>query len=348
MDKILEIDNLVTAYQGKEGFVHAVDGVSFDLNRGETVCIVGESGSGKSVTSMSIMRLVEFENGTIKEGTIKFNGEDLAQKSNEEMRKIRGSKISMIFQEPLTALNPVFTIGKQITEAILFHHKVGKKEAYRRAEELVRMVGISDPQARLKQYPHELSGGMRQRVMIAIALASEPELLIADEPTTALDVTIEAQILELLRSLRRDRNMSIMLITHDIGVAAEMADRIIIMYAGKIMEISKTQDLFDQPLHPYSKGLLDSVPRMDGQRGVPLNSIKGSIPRLNEVPKGCRFSPRCPYATEKCHAEMPPLEARGDRQVACWHVDRLLQDESLKNALKGGEVNESGVKELSY
>lgn len=348
MDKILEIDNLVTAYQGKEGFVKAVDGVSFDLNRGDTICIVGESGSGKSVTAMSIMRLVEFENGKIREGTIKFNGEDLAKKSNEEMRKIRGSKISMIFQEPLTALNPVFTIGKQITEAILFHYPIGKKEAWRRAEEMVRLVGISDPKARLKQYPHELSGGMRQRVMIAIALASEPELLIADEPTTALDVTIEAQILELLRSLRRDRNMSIMLITHDIGVAAEMANRIIIMYAGKIMEISDTQDLFDQPLHPYSKGLLDSVPRMDGERGVPLNSIEGSIPRLNEVPNGCRFSPRCPFATEKCHDEMPPLEFRGSRQVACWHVDELLENESLSSNQKGGEFSESGIKEHSY
>lgn len=348
MDKILEIDNLVTAYKGKDGFVRAVDGVSFDINRGETICIVGESGSGKSVTAMSIMRLVEFENGQILEGTIKFNGEDLARKSNEEMRKIRGSNISMIFQEPLTALNPVFTIGKQIAEAILFHHSIGKKEASRRAEELVRLVGISDPKSRLKQYPHELSGGMRQRVMIAIALASEPDLLIADEPTTALDVTIEAQILELLRSLRRDRNMSIMLITHDIGVAAEMADRIIIMYAGKIMEIANTQELFDQPFHPYSKGLLESVPRMDGERGVPLNSIEGSIPRLNEVPEGCRFSPRCPFATDKCHKEMPPLESKGNRQVACWHVESLLESGKLKMNVRGGEFIESELREPTY
>jgi len=348
MDKILEIDNLVTAYRGKDGFARAVDGVSFDINRGESICIVGESGSGKSVTAMSIMRLVEFENGQILEGTIKFNGDDLAEKSNEEMRKIRGSRISMIFQEPLTALNPVFTIGKQIAEAILFHHPVGKKEAARRSEELVRLVGISDPKSRMKQYPHELSGGMRQRVMIAIALASEPDLLIADEPTTALDVTIEAQILELLRSLRRDRNMSIMLITHDIGVAAEMADRIIIMYAGKIMEIASTEDLFDQPFHPYSKGLLESVPRMDGERGVPLNSIEGSIPRLNEVPEGCRFSPRCPFATEKCHQEIPPLEQKGTRQVACWHVDSLLESGMLKKNIKGGESIESETREPSY
>lgn len=336
MDKILEVENLVTGYQGKDGFVKAVDGVSFDINRGETICIVGESGSGKSVTSMSIMRLVEFENGKVLGGEIRYNKENLVAKSNEEMRKIRGSEISMIFQEPLTALNPVFTIGKQITEAILFHRKISKTEAWERAEELVRLVGISDPAARLKQYPHELSGGMRQRVMIAIALASEPELLIADEPTTALDVTIEAQILELLRTLRSERNMSIMLITHDIGVAAEMANRIIIMYAGKIMEIADTIDLFDQPLHPYSLGLLESVPKMDSERGAPLKSIKGSIPSLREVPKGCRFAPRCTFATDQCHQEEPPMETRGNRQVACWHVDHLLKQNLLQNDLKGG------------
>jgi peptide/nickel transport system ATP-binding protein len=341
MDKILKVENLVTGYQGKSGFVKAVDGVSFDINKGETICIVGESGSGKSVTSMSIMRLVEFENGKILDGKITFNGEDLANKSNEEMRKIRGSKISMIFQEPLTALNPVFTIGKQIAEAIRFHCSVSKADAMKRAEELVRLVGISDPQARLKQYPHELSGGMRQRVMIAMALASEPELLIADEPTTALDVTIEAQILELLRSLREEHNMSIMLITHDIGVAAEMANRIIIMYAGKIMEIAQTKDLFKQPLHPYSMGLLESVPRMDGERGVPLKSISGSIPRLNEMPEGCRFSPRCPFATEQCHREEPILETKGERQVACWHVDELLKNNQLALTIEGGVTIES-------
>lgn len=341
MDKILEVKNLVTGYQGKVGFVKAVDGVSFDIEKGETICIVGESGSGKSVTSMSIMRLVEFENGKILDGQILYDGEDLTKKSNEDMRKIRGSKISMIFQEPLTALNPVFTIGKQITEAILFHRSMSKNEAWRRAEELVRLVGISDPKQRLKQYPHELSGGMRQRVMIAIALASEPELLIADEPTTALDVTIEAQILELLRSLRKERNMSIVLITHDIGVAAEMANRIVIMYAGKVMEIAETKDLFDQPFHPYSKGLLESVPRMDGERGVPLKSINGSIPSLNEVPAGCRFAPRCPFATEKCHLEEPVLGTRGNRQVACWHVDELLNNNLLNLNAEGGVTIET-------
>ncbi|MDF1509464.1 ABC transporter ATP-binding protein [Robertmurraya sp. DFI.2.37] len=338
MDKILEVKDLVVGYKGKNGFVRAVDGVSFDINKGETICIVGESGSGKSVTSMSIMRLVEFENGKILNGEISFKGESLTTKKADEMRKIRGSKISMIFQEPLTALNPVFTIGKQISEAILFHHKIGKEEAWKEAEKLVRLVGISDPEGRLKQYPHELSGGMRQRVMIAMALASEPELLIADEPTTALDVTIEAQILELLRNLREEKKMSIMLITHDIGVAAEMANRIIIMYAGKIMEIANTLDIFEQPLHPYTKGLLESVPKMDGQRGVPLKSINGSIPSLNEIPDGCRFSPRCPFATEKCHQEAPAMETRGDRQVACWHVDYLLEH-SLLDVEEEGEIS---------
>ncbi len=341
MDKILEVKNLVTGYQGKDGFIRAVDGVSFDMKRGETICIVGESGSGKSVTSMSIMRLVEYENGKILNGEISFNDEELTTKNNNEMRQVRGSKISMIFQEPLTALNPVFTIGKQIAEAIHFHQPISKRDALDQAEELVRLVGISDPKARLKQYPHELSGGMRQRVMIAIALASEPELLIADEPTTALDVTIEAQILELLRKLRKERNMSILLITHDIGVAAEMANRIIIMYAGKIMEIADAQNIFDQPLHPYSKGLLESIPKMNGQRGIPLKSIKGSIPSLNEVPNGCRFSPRCPFATDKCHNEEPYLENRGDRQVACWHVDDLIEKNLLNIDEEGGVSIES-------
>ncbi|GEN87538.1 ABC transporter ATP-binding protein [Oceanobacillus sp. FSL W8-0428] len=326
MDKILEVKNLVTGYQGKNTFVKAVDGVSFDIDRGETVCIVGESGSGKSVTSMSIMRLIEYENGKIIDGDILFNGENIVEKNNYEMRKIRGSKISMIFQEPLTALNPVFTIGRQIVEAIRFHQSVKKKDAYKQAEELIQLVGISDPRTRLKQYPYELSGGMRQRVMIAIALASNPQLLIADEPTTALDVTIEAQILDLLRKLKKEKKMSIMLITHDIGVAAEMADKVIIMYAGKIMEVSSAEDFFENPIHPYSRGLLESVPKMTGERGVKLNSISGSIPSLSNVPSGCRFSPRCPFATEQCMNQEPVLENFKDRQVACWNIDNVLHD----------------------
>ncbi|MED1605023.1 ABC transporter ATP-binding protein [Cytobacillus kochii] len=323
MEKILEVKNLVTGYKTNGAVVKAVDGISFDIRKGETVCIVGESGSGKSVTSMSIIRLVEFENGQIMDGEILFNQENLINKDNDEMRKIRGSQISMIFQEPLTALNPVFTIGKQIVEAIMFHKKITKKEAYLQAEALIKLVGISDSKTRIKQYPHELSGGMRQRVMIAIALASEPELLIADEPTTALDVTIEAQILDLLRELKRERNMSIMLITHDIGVAAEMADRVVIMYAGKIMEISSAEEIFNEPLHPYSKGLLESVPKMKGERGVELKSITGSIPSLTQIPNGCRFSPRCPYATKVCYESEPDLEIKEGRQVACWLSDQL-------------------------
>lgn len=327
MKRILEVDQLETAYRGKHGITKVVDGVSFHINEGETVCIVGESGSGKSVTSLSVMRLVEFENGQLLNGKIMFRGEDLANKSLNEMRKIRGKEMAMVFQEPLTALNPVFTVGKQIAEAIQFHYPLSKKVALEKAELLLNQVGISEPKTRLKQYPHELSGGMRQRVMIAIALACEPNLLIADEPTTALDVTIEAQILELLRSLRSERNMAIMLITHDIGVAAEMADRLIIMYAGKIMEEGRTNDLFDRPRHPYTKGLLESVPSMDGERGIPLKSIKGSIPGLHQVPEGCRFAPRCEIATKKCLSEQPPLTVDQFGSVACWHTDLVVSDE---------------------
>ncbi|TSB47722.1 ABC transporter ATP-binding protein [Alkalicoccobacillus porphyridii] len=323
MARILEVDHLVTAYRGKQGMTKVVDGVTFHIDEGETICIVGESGSGKSVTSLSIMRLIEFENGQLLDGEIKFKGEDLSTKTLDEMRKIRGSEMAMIFQEPLTALNPVFTIGRQITEALNFHFSMSKKESLIKAETLLNQVGISEPKTRLKQYPHELSGGMRQRVMIAIALACEPKLLIADEPTTALDVTIEAQILELLRSLRKERNMSIMLITHDIGVAAEMADRLIIMYAGKIMEEGRADELFDQPHHPYTKGLLESVPSMDGERGITLKTIRGSIPSLNNVPTGCRFAPRCSFATEKC-IEEPPYIATPAGTVACWHVDQVV------------------------
>ncbi|RWZ54615.1 ABC transporter ATP-binding protein [Halobacillus fulvus] len=324
---MLKVENLVTGYRGKEGFVRAVDGVSFDIKKGETVCIVGESGSGKSVTSMSVMRLVEFENGEIISGSIEYMGEELTTKSNEEMRKIRGAEISMIFQEPLTALNPVFTVGKQIVEAIRYHQPLNKKQAMDRAQELLEMVGLSEPKTRLKQYPHELSGGMRQRVMIAIALASEPKLLIADEPTTALDVTIEAQILDLLRKLREEEEMSIMLVTHDIGVAAELSHRIIIMYAGKIMEIAESKELFEQPHHPYTKGLLESVPKMSGERGELLPTIEGTIPGLDQMPEGCRFAPRCEFATKKCHEENPPLESKRGRQVACWHVEEFLKSE---------------------
>ncbi|WP_067841385.1 ABC transporter ATP-binding protein [Amphibacillus sediminis] len=338
MAKILEVKNLVTGYRGKDGFIKAVDGVSFDIEKGETVCIVGESGSGKSVTSMSIMRLVEYENGQILDGEIIFNGEDLTTKNAEQMRKIRGSKVSMIFQEPLTALNPVFTVGKQISESILFHQKMTKQEALIKAEELLSLVGLSEPKTRLKQYPHELSGGMRQRVMIAMALATNPELLIADEPTTALDVTIEAQILELLRKLREQNDMSIMLITHDIGVAVEMSHRIIIMYAGKVMEISETSDIIRKPYHPYTKALLESVPTMDGERGTELKSIKGSIPSLNQLPKGCRFAPRCPLATEQCHSQEPPLVAKDNRQVACWHVDKFINQADTEQGREGDYV----------
>ncbi|PYZ95929.1 peptide ABC transporter ATP-binding protein [Alteribacter lacisalsi] len=336
MDKLLDVQNMVTAYQTESGEIRAVDGISFDVKKGETVCIVGESGSGKSVTSMSIMRLVDYENGQVTEGAIHFKGDDLTKKSQSAMRKIRGSQISMIFQEPMTALNPVFTVGRQIMEAIRFHRSISKSEARTRGAELLRLVGISDPDTRMNQYPHELSGGMRQRVMIAIALACEPELLIADEPTTALDVTIEAQILELLQKLKEEMDMAILLITHDIGVAAEVSDRMVVMYAGKVMEIASTKDVFDAPFHPYTKGLFESVPSMEGERGVALPSIKGTIPSLSSMPVGCRFSPRCPYATEQCLTEEPPLEQINTRQVACWEWERVVQDTSQKPRIKGG------------
>ncbi|WP_280770634.1 ABC transporter ATP-binding protein [Salipaludibacillus daqingensis] len=323
MEPLLKVENLVTGYRTEQGLVKAVDNISFEVNKGETVCIVGESGSGKSVTSLSIMRLVDFENGEIIDGSIHFQDKDLASLSNEDMRSIRGSKISMIFQEPMTALNPVFTIGKQIMETFYFHRSYSGKKAKQRAIELLELVGINQPEERLKQYPHELSGGMRQRVMIAIALGCEPDLLIADEPTTALDVTIEAQILELLKTIKQEMEMSILLITHDIGVAAEVSDRIIVMYAGKIVEVAPTIELFSQTLHPYTKGLLESVPKMSGERGVELPSIEGTLPGIHSMPIGCRFAPRCHYKTEKCVQVEPPLENHYGHLAACWHAEEV-------------------------
>ncbi len=327
MNSILEIKNLTTGFKTDHGIVKAVDGVSFTVEKGQTVCIVGESGSGKSVTSLSILRLIEYENGIILDGEINFEGENLVTKSNEEMYKIRGGQISMIFQEPMTALNPVFTIGKQISEAIRFHKDCSKSEAMIRSKELLQLVGISEPEIRLKQYPHELSGGMRQRAMIAMALASDPKLLIADEPTTALDVTIQSQILTLLQNLREKLNMSILLITHDIGVAAEMSDRVIVMYAGKVMEEGSVYEIFDRPFHPYTIGLLRSIPTTDGDRSKRLESIKGSIPTITNMPSGCRFHTRCDFATEECRKQEPPLEMREDnRKIACWHYEKIRSE----------------------
>jgi peptide/nickel transport system ATP-binding protein len=322
--QLLEVKDLVTGFATPKGLLVAVDGVNFSIGEAETICIVGESGSGKSVTSLAVMRLIDYDNGMILEGEILFDGQDLVKKTQEEMRKIRGSQIAMIFQDPMSALNPVFTIGDQIAEAVMLHEDLPRERAWERAVEMLRLVGIPSPETRAAQYPHEFSGGMRQRAMIAVALACNPKLLIADEPTTALDVTIQAQVLDLLRKLRKELDMSILLITHDMGVAAEMADRIVVMYAGKIVEEAPTDELFDNPLHPYTKGLLASIPGLEGEKAARLHTIKGTIPNIANMPKGCRFNPRCPFATEECRQAEPPLEARGAHKVACFHVDKIL------------------------
>jgi len=323
---LLQVKNLSVEFKTEGGNVRPIDDVSFQVNEGETVCIVGESGSGKSVTSLSIMRLLEYENGKIVEGEVLFEGEDLSSKSEEDMRKIRGNDISIIFQEPMTALNPVFTIGKQLIEGLQLHQNLGKREAWNRACELLKLVGINDVKDRMKQYAHELSGGMRQRVMIAIGLACNPRLLIADEPTTALDVTIEAQILNLLSELKKKINMSIILITHDMGVAAEMADYIVVMYAGKVVEQGTVYQIFDEPTHPYTKGLLMSIPSSEESSDERLYSIKGTIPSLNNLPGGCRFHNRCEFATAKCQTETPPLEVGNGRLVACWNFEQVIDE----------------------
>lgn len=333
MNPILEVKELTAGFKTENGVVKALEKVSFSVEVGKTVCIVGESGSGKSVTSLSILRLIEFENGLILNGELNFEGENLLGKSNDEMCKIRGDQIAMIFQEPMTALNPVFTIGKQICEAIRFHKNCTKKDAMKRAKELLQLVGMSDPDVRLKQYPHELSGGMRQRAMIAMALSSDPKLLIADEPTTALDVTIQSQILNLLQDLKEKLSMSILLITHDIGVAAEMSDRVVVMYAGKVLEEGSVYEIFRSPFHPYTKGLLRSIPTTDGERRKRLESIKGSIPTITNMPAGCRFNPRCDFATDKCRQEEPPIQViANSRKIACWHYEALVED---KQELEG-------------
>ncbi len=315
---LLEIDDLHTHFDTDAGLVRAVDGVSYAVDEGETLAVVGESGCGKSVTALSILRLVASPPGRYAGGTIRFEGEDLLEASEERMREIRGNDIAMIFQEPMTSLNPVFTVGDQIVEAIQLHQGLGAAEARERAVESLRRVGIPAPRRRIDDYPHQMSGGMRQRVMIAMALACHPKLLIADEPTTALDVTIQAQILELLRRLQRDAGMSVLLITHDLGVVAETAHRVVVMYAGKVVEQAPVRDLFTAPRHPYTLGLLRSLPDPRGaeKRLVPID---GNVPDARHMPEGCRFHPRCAFAEDRCQAEEPPLVADGDRQVACFH-----------------------------
>jgi len=327
MPALLEVRDLKTYFYTSQGTVKAVDGISFDVASGETVALVGESGCGKTMSALSVMRLVSRPQGSIVGGEILFAGRDLLRLSDEEMRRVRGAEIAMIFQEPMTSLNPVLTIGRQITETLEAHREISKEEARRRALELLRLVGIPDPERRLNDYPHQLSGGMRQRVMIAIALSCNPKLILADEPTTALDVTIQAQILELMRDLTRQFGVALLIITHNLGVVARYAERVYVMYAGKIVESASAAEIYRRPRHPYTLGLLHSVPRLDQPRKAKLDPIGGQPPDLWRLPPGCGFQPRCKFAIEKCH-EVPPLQEVGDHhRSACWAAERLSSGE---------------------
>ncbi len=316
---ILQVKNLSTIFKTERGPLKAIDGINFNVYRGEILGIVGESGCGKSVTSQSVLRLYDEKYTASYEGEIFLDGEDLLKLPYKKMQDIRGKKISMVFQDALSSLNPVFSIGNQICEPLRIHQKMDKKQARAQAIEILKMVGIPSPEKRLKQYPHELSGGMRQRVMIAIALACRPELLIADEPTTALDVTIQAQIMDLIVKLNHQLEMGVMLITHDLGVVAETCSRVIVMYLGQIVEEASVYDLFDHPKHPYTLGLLQSIPSLDGDRTKTLHTIPGTVPLLSQIPSGCRFARRCEYTCDQCKEQMPPLIRLSDRQsVRCW------------------------------
>ncbi|MDQ3399219.1 MAG: ABC transporter ATP-binding protein [Deinococcota bacterium] len=325
-EKLLEVNGLKTYFDTDDGTVKAVDGVSFHIDKGETLAVVGESGSGKSVTSLSIMRLIAQPPGRIAAGEMLFNGEDLVKKSESAMRRIRGNDISMIFQEPMTSLNPVYTVGDQIAEAIVLHQKKSRGQAMKLAADMLDLVGIPEPSNRVKNYPHQMSGGMRQRVMIAMALSCGPQLLIADEPTTALDVTIQAQILDLMRKLQREIGMSILFITHDLGVVAEIADRVVVMYAGRAVEEGDVNDIFARPRMPYTMGLLNSIPRVDkaATHQLRLEAIPGNVPNPLYLPPGCSFHPRCKYVTEACKEAIPPLENTGEgHMVRCIRWDNL-------------------------
>ena len=320
----LQVDSLSTSFRTRQGWLKAVDGVSFSVAQGEILGLVGESGCGKSVTSQSILRLYDEKRDVHYEGHIRLDGEDLLALSPKEMHKVRGSRISMIFQDALSSLNPVFTVGDQICEPLMIHQGLARRQAMEKAVKLLKLVNIPAPERRVMQYPHELSGGMRQRVMIAIALACKPELLIADEPTTALDVTVQAQIMDLIRELNQKLGMSVMLITHDLGVVAETCDRVAVMYLGQIVEQADKNAIFDDPRHPYTWGLIHSIPRLDGDRAKPLYSIEGTVPLLNQVPQGCcRFAQRCPHVSERCRTAMPRLqEAAPGHWVRCWMCAR--------------------------
>ena len=316
---LLAVKDLRTYFTTQEGVVRAVDGISYDIQEGETVGLVGESGCGKSVSALSLLRLVQDPPGRIVGGSVEFEGRDLLALSSAELRQVRGNQIAMIFQEPMSSLNPVLTVGRQITEALEVHLDLGKRESASRAAELLHTVGIPDAAQRLKSYPHQFSGGMRQRVVIAMALSCNPKLIIADEPTTALDVTIQAQILELLQRLSAETGTAVLIITHNLGVIARYASRVNVMYAGKIIESGTAEDLFRNPQHPYTKGLLQSVPRLNQGRGVQLATIEGTPPDLANLPTGCAFHPRCAYAIDRCRVETPPITERApNHAAACW------------------------------
>jgi peptide/nickel transport system ATP-binding protein len=321
---VLEVEDLKVYFASRDGIFRAVDGLTFSLSQGETLGLVGESGCGKSVTAMSLLRLIPSPPSVVAGGSIRYKGEDLVGASEKRMRELRGNEISMIFQDPMTSLNPVLTIGEQIAETIMLHQRLGKRPAWDRATEMLQLVGIPEPAKRVKDYPHQFSGGMRQRAMIALALACNPNVLIADEPSTALDVTIQAQILELMVKLKEEFGTAIIMITHDLGVVAETCARVMVMYAGRKVEEAPVAELFGAPLHPYTQGLMASVPKLDLQGGGPgrrprLAEIPGMVPALKGELKGCAFAPRCPRASDACRAGAPPLERRGEGHwVACW------------------------------
>jgi peptide/nickel transport system ATP-binding protein len=325
MAALLEVSDLSVTFSSEEGKIRAVEHVSFTLAKNQTLCVVGESGCGKSVTALAIMGLLPAKTAA-RTGSVRFDGDELTGLDQSALNKLRGARLAMIFQEPMTSLNPAFTVGDQIAEAILRHRGGTRAEANKRGVEMLRRVRIPAPERRFSDYPHKLSGGMRQRVMIAMALACDPELLIADEPTTALDVTIQAQVLDLMRKLRAETGAAIMLITHDLGVVAEMADRVIVMYAGQIVEEAPVGVLFSRPEHPYTVGLLGSIPRLDKKRGR-LPAIEGTVPSPLAMPKGCRFAPRCPFADNRCRSEAPPLKpVTPDHLARCWKspLERLV------------------------
>lgn len=322
-DLILEIRDLCVEFQTVEGTVQAVNHLSYKLRKGEKLGIVGESGSGKSVSSLGMLRLIPNPPGRITGGEILYKGQDLVKAPKKEMQRIRGNEISMIFQEPMTSLNPIIKCGKQIAESLRLHRGMNKKEAMEEAVRLMQSVGIANPAQRAREYPHQMSGGMRQRVMIAMALACEPQILIADEPTTALDVTIQAQILDLIRDLNERMGTSVIFITHDLGVVSELCDTVLVMYTGRIVEQAPVLELFETPKHPYTVGLLEAIPRITKQR-APLQTIEGTVPNPTERIDGCSFSPRCPYATEQCHQKEPPeVQLSEHRRVRCWRYQSV-------------------------